>query len=221
MCPEHDKDEILFCREAGCQKSICILCLSAAHLGHKVVAADEETREVLNKMREEIEVTSRTLTAMITNVTNVSRKATTKSESSLEEIKQKKEEVVRDFEKMIKETEEHMNELNVTSHDDLNIITENLKLLNEIKKTCEDQENTYADVSGKLETVESIKHNAAELLSKVGKYEYVKYITNQEVYIGEMTMGQYPEFPGQGIKRDFIFFTLKTKITLILYFVLR
>ena len=203
ICLEHDKDEILFCRETGCQKSICISCLSTTHLGHKVVALEEETKEILIKMLDEVEVTRSSLTTMTTKVTDASAKAVSKTKSSLEQLKQKKEEVVRKFDKMIQEAEDHMKELNVTSPAELSIITENLKLLNEIKKTCADEENTYADVSGKLETVESVKHNAAQLLSKVGKYEYAKYIANQDIYIGEMTMEQravfdITAFQGQG-----------------------
>ena len=91
-CPEHDKEEILFCREAGCQKKICTLCLSESHLRHTVVAIEEETKDALTKMLKNIEILNFGLNKKITEVTKASQTAIEKTMSSLDELKRTKQE---------------------------------------------------------------------------------------------------------------------------------
>ena len=64
-CFNHEEDEVLFCRETGCQTTICIRCLSESHLGHKAVALKDETKEILAKLLNSIESTNRKLNTNI------------------------------------------------------------------------------------------------------------------------------------------------------------
>ena len=120
-CPEHGQNEILFCREAGCEKLICTLCLSKSHLGHKVVAIKDETKEVLANLLKNIEITRKQLNAKIKDVEEVSQDAAKKTEISLLQAKKekdkmiqclekKKEDVIKQYDEMIKQTEDKKNE---------------------------------------------------------------------------------------------------------------
>ena len=61
-CQLHqEEEETLFCHEAKCQKTICIICLSERHLGHKVVALKIETKDILDAIFKNIEATEKEL----------------------------------------------------------------------------------------------------------------------------------------------------------------
>ena len=93
-CSKHEEDEVLFCRETGCQTTICIRCLSEGHLGHKAVALKDETKDVLAKSLNIIEINSKTLQAKIKNIEDISQDATAKTETSLLQIKKEKDEMI-------------------------------------------------------------------------------------------------------------------------------
>ena len=192
MCTEHEKDEVLFCQEPGCKIAICILCLSASHLGPKVVAMEEEIKDTRSKILNMIEVTSQSLNAKITDVTNASQRAKEKTASSLVELKRKKNEIIEHFDKMIQKTIQHEKNLIKTSQDELNIFKENLNHLDEIRRNCEGQGITHTDLSRRLEEVESIKLKEDELWPKVRNYEYPKYLVGHRNSIGELMMWACP-----------------------------
>ena len=187
-CTEHEKDEVLFCQEPGCKIAICILCLSASHLGHKVVAMVEEMKDTRTKILKMIEVTSESLSAKITNETDACQRAKEKTASSLVELKRKKKEIIEHFDKMIQQAIQHEKKLIKTSQDELKIFKENLNHLDEIRRSCEDQGIMHANLSRRLEEVEGIKQKEDELWPKVRNYEYPKYLVGHRNSIGELMM---------------------------------
>ena len=108
-CPNHEEDEVLFCRETECQKTICVLCLSEGHFGHKAVALKHETKDILAKLLNSIEITSKKLNAKIKNIEDISQDATEKTETSLLQIKKEKDEMMQRLSKERGETVQRLN----------------------------------------------------------------------------------------------------------------
>ena len=152
-CPDHEKNEkSLFCGNPGCQKAICTLCFSKAHRGHTVVAIEEETQEVLAVLLENIEATNEDLNKKIVRIALVSEDVITKTESSLEHLKKKKEEVIKDFDEMIIDASNHRREVSEISNNELAVMEKNLNLLSSMRRSIEEgKENTYEEVLRKLD----------------------------------------------------------------------
>ena len=108
-CRKHDEDEVLFCRETGCQMTICIRCLSEAHLGHKAVELKNDIKDILPRLLKSIEITSKKLNAKIKNVEDISQDATRKTETSLLQISKERDEMIQ---RLNKERDEMMKRLN-------------------------------------------------------------------------------------------------------------
>ena len=87
-----------FCREYGCQKTICTLCLSKGHLGHKVVAIKDETEEVLAELLKSIEINRKKLNAKIKDVEDASQDADRKTEVSLLQVEREGDEMIQQLE---------------------------------------------------------------------------------------------------------------------------
>ena len=193
-CPEHDENEILFCREDGCQKTICTLCLSKAHLGHKAVTIKEETKDVLDKLLKNIESTRKKLNAKIKNVEEVSKDAARKIEVSLDQIKKEKEEMIKQYDEMTRQAEDKKIKLNETSGNELTAMRDNVLFLNSIKQSIGEEENTYEDAVKKLDTVRGVTENVEDL-PRTKTYEYSEYVPGQEKLIGKLVKKGKVVFP--------------------------
>ena len=49
ICPEHDKELVLFCEEEGCKKLICVSCLTKEYRNDYVVEVEEKKKEAVMK----------------------------------------------------------------------------------------------------------------------------------------------------------------------------
>ena len=138
-CPDHERNEkSLFCRDPGCQKAICALCFSKDHRRHTVVAIEEETQEVLAVLLENIETTNEDFNTKIVRIALVSEDVITKTESSLEQLKKKKEEIMKDFDKMITDATSHRREVSEISNNELTVMEINVNHLNRMKRNIEE-----------------------------------------------------------------------------------
>ena len=202
-CRKHDEDEVLFCRETGCQMTIYIRCLSEAHLGHKAVALKDETKNLLAKLLKNIEITSKELNAKIKKFQDVNQDAAKKTETSLLQIRKekdemiqrlnkerdemnqcldrKKEEMIKQYDGMTRWAEDNKIKLNEASGNELTAMRDNVELLNSIKETVEEGENTHEDALKMLDTVGGVTENA-EHLPRVNTYEYSEYIPGQKIW---------------------------------------
>ena len=208
-CPNHGEKEILFCREDGCQKMMCPLCLSEAHLGHKVVAVRDQTKDVLTKLLDSIEITSKRLNKKIGKVEEVSHDVIKKTETNLLQMKKEKDEMVQDLEKkkeemikqydgMIRQTEDEANKLREASDNELKAMRDNVTFLKSIKQSIEEEENTCEDALKKLDTVNGVIKNVQHL-SRTKGYEYSEYVPRQEKLVGKLVKRvSTPELHGQG-----------------------
>ena len=195
-CPKHGENEILFCRETGCKKMVCPLCLAEAHLGHKVVAIKDETKEVLAQLVQKIENTSKTLNTKIRKYEDASQDVLKKTEANVLQITMEKEKMIRDLEnkkdemikqydEMMKQAEDEKTKLGEASDNELTAMKDNVELLSNIKLSIEEEENTYEDALKKLDTVKGVTENVKGL-PRVKKYEYSEYILGQENLVGKL-----------------------------------
>ena len=195
-CPKHGEKEILFCREDHCKIRICSDCLSEAHLGHKVVSIKHETKDVLATVVKNIEFTQERLNKRIRKVKDTSQDVLKKIEANVLEITMEKEKMIRDSEKkkdeiidqydgMIKQAEDEKRELSEASGNDLTAMKENVELLNMIKQSIEEEKNTYEDALEKLDTVKGVIENL-EHLPRIKTYEYSEYAPGQENLFGKL-----------------------------------
>ena len=209
-CPKHGEKEILFCREDGCQKMICPLCLSEAHLGHKVVAVKDQTKDLLAELLKHIEITSKRLNKNIGKVEEVSHDVIKKTEENLLQMKNEKdkriqdlerqrEEVINQYDGMIRQAEYEKNKLSEASGNELKAMRDNITFLTGIKESIEEEENTYEDALKKLETVNGVAENVKHL-PHVKKYEYSEYVPEQENVVGKLVKKEKSvlELHGQG-----------------------
>ena len=213
-CPEHGQNEILFCMQAGCHKTICTLCLSKAHFGHKVVAINDEREEVLAQLLKNIEITKKRLSAKTKHVEQVSRDAARKTEVSLLQAEKEREQIIQHLEKkkediikkydekiqkvekeieeikeqydeMTKQAEDKKNEQNESSKIELAAMKDNEVLLTSMKHSIEKEENTYGDAMKKLDTVKSVTETVKDL-PQVKKYEYSEYVPGDKNLPGKL-----------------------------------
>ena len=204
-CPKHGEKEILFCRDDGCQKMICPLCLSEAHLGHKVVAVKDQTKDILTKLLNNIEKTSEQLYKKIEKVEEVSHDVIKKTEANLLQVKKEKEDMIKQYDEIIKQAEDEQNKLSEASGNELKAMRDNVVFLKSIKQSTEEEENTYEDALQKLDTVNGIIENV-EHLPRVQKYEYSEYLPGQENLVGKLVKKEKsilphvpaPELQGRG-----------------------
>ena len=229
-CPEHGQNEILFCRGAGCMKTICPLCLAKTHLGHKVVAIKDETEEVLAKLLKNIEITRKRLNAKIKDVEYVSQNAVRKTEvnilqaekekeemiQSLDKKKEKiikhydemmkkieneKEEMMKQYDEIIKEAEDTKNEQKKTSGKELTALKDNEALLTSVKQRIEEEENTYEDALNELGIVKGVTENVKDL-PRVLKYEYSEYVPVQENLPGTLVKKEITVSPVRELRYE-------------------
>ena len=215
-CSSHEEDEVLFCRETGCQMTLCIRCLSEGHLGHKVVALKDETKYVLAKLLNNIEITSKKLNTKIKNIEDISQGATRETETSLLQIRKeknemiqrlekKKEEMIKQYDEMTRQAENKKNILKEACGSEVTAMRGNVMNLKSIKQSIEEEENTYEGALKMLDTVGGVTENV-EHLPRVKTYEYSEYIPGQKNLVGKLIKKEKsflqhvpaPELQGRG-----------------------
>ena len=87
FCEEHGKELVLFCKESGCQKPICLLCLKKYHRRHDVTDIEDETREVLMK---KITFFEKNLKEKIVKLNDTKNDVNRKTEVCLNDLEKKK-----------------------------------------------------------------------------------------------------------------------------------
>ena len=180
-CKEHGKELNIFCKEPGCQRVICLSCLSQGHKKHEVVEIEERRKEAIDILQINIKAVTDNLERKIRNITKAKEDVAEIFEKNLKELKMKKAEMMKQYDAMIKETEKQMKQINIKAAQDLNAINENVNLLHDMNKSADATEGvTYRDVVNKLDTVSSIIKNVNKHLTGTITYEYREYITNTE-----------------------------------------
>ena len=175
-CKEHGKELNIFCTEPGCQEIICHLCFSFDHKKHKVVYVEERMNKEMDTLQENMKAVARNLQRKLRIITVAKEDAATKIETSLQELKLKKQEIIKHYYKMIQDSEDQMKEINVKTNQDLSAMDETLDLLYEIKESTEAIEGvTYRDIIKQRDTVSGIMRNVNKHLTGTRTYDYHEY----------------------------------------------
>ena len=103
-CQNHGEEITMFCRESGCEKSICHLCLVKSHKFHNVVDLEEKRKENYQSLMEFIEDMCNMLTESKRLNQTYQESLQNEYEKSLKMIKLRKEELV-------KKTNEYMDNI--------------------------------------------------------------------------------------------------------------
>ena len=95
QCPDHGEEITMFCRESGCEKAICHLCLVKSHKFHDVVDFEEERKDNYRSLVKDIEGVSKILVMNKKKIQAIQKNFEKRHEQSLKMLKLRKEEVVR------------------------------------------------------------------------------------------------------------------------------
>ena len=175
LCEEHGKELVLFCRESGCQKSICHFCLKKYHRRHDVTDIEDETTDVLIKKITFFEKNLKEKIAIINGAKNDVKRKKEVCMNDLEKGRnQIKDEIDKQFDEMEKEAEDHFKEQNIFIDNEIDALNENLDLLSSIRLDSENS-NTYKDLRDKLDTVEDLKETVNRHLSGERMYGYTEF----------------------------------------------
>ena len=173
----------------GVRKPSVRCVFSRDHRGHMVVAIEEEAEEVLAVLLENIDATKEDLKKKIVRIALVSEDVIAKTESSLEHLKKKKEEVMKDFDEMITNATEHRREVSEISNNELAVMEKNVNLLSSMRRSIQEgKENTYEEALRKLDEVREMAETAGRNLPKVKKYGFSEYRPTicPENHVGEL-----------------------------------
>ena len=177
LCEEHGKELVLFCKEPGCQKSICPSCLKMYHRRHDVTEIEDETREVLMK---NITFVEKNLKEKVTILNGAKKDVHTKTEVCLNDLENRREEIKKEideqFDQMKKKSEDHLKEQNTLMIKEIDALNENLNLLSGIRLDSKIN-SSYSDLNDKLDTVQRLKEAVNEHLSGERMYGYTEFST--------------------------------------------
>ena len=185
-CSEHGKDLNIFCKEPGCQRIICLVCLSHDHKKHDFVEIEERKKEVMDTLQKNYKAVTDNLQRKIRNIMSVKQDAARKIEKNIEELNMKKEDMKKQYEKMIQEAKDHLEEITVKTDQELNAMKETLNLIHDMNKSAEAiKDDTYRDIMNKVETMSGIIENVNKHQTGKRTYEYHEYTTDIETHIAK------------------------------------
>ena len=153
-CEEHGKEVNLFCKQAGCNKSICRSCLSRNHLGHKVVEIEEQKTEALLRNIKTIE---KHLGIKLTKICEAKEEIKKLNAKILPKMKLREEELIEEIEELARKTKKDEDEFNTKVDDEVEVLHSYQNLLEQMKHNVNTtEENTYEDLVKSLENVTDI-----------------------------------------------------------------
>ena len=170
LCPNHEKELTLFCKETQCQTLICSVCMTRKHKKHDVVDVDEHQKE---NLLDNLDSSIQTLSFKKDQITTVQ----VKNELCLKKLKEEKMSIlklVRDkYDSMIQEAENQKE----NSKSMMTSLEENLVLLNNIKQYIRSKTLSLREVKNCQETVDTVternEHAPLELC-------YMEYTENKD-----------------------------------------
>ena len=188
-CLYHVKElSNLFCKEPGCRKPICRLCLIKNHKKHDVIDIEECKKEVLMK---DLIRTCKNLETKVEMMSQTKETIGERTKSAIEEIKQKKEEFDRHFEKMTTEAEEQNRLQNLLISDEISAMNSNLELLKSLRQNIENEEEiSHEEIFNSQETVTGIVENINVNLSGERSFGYPAVSLDRcsiQEFLGEVT----------------------------------
>ena len=169
-CEEHRKELSLYCKEPDCGKPICRLCLGKHHKKHDIIAIEEQGKEVLMRDLMRIDMNLGTKVEMILQA---KKNIGERTKSTIEEIKRKKEEFDRHFQKMIKEAEGQSRLQSMLIDDEISAMYSNIQLLRSLRQNIQNEEEiSHEEIISSREAIRGIIENINANLSGERSFEY-------------------------------------------------
>ena len=195
-CPDHGEDKTMFCKDIGCEKVICHLCLVKSHKFHDVVDLEEERNENYRGLVKDIEQVSKILMMNKKKFVVAQEGLDKRHKESLKMLKLRREQIIRKITEHMDKLEgtlckektdqdtQIQNEMETIGmniymirnlQDDVNETTalQDIKFKREIvKNICEEmQKRIYPNITRYLEYAHSDQLNPGTLEHLCGKTE--------------------------------------------------
>ena len=200
ICPEHDKELVLFCEEEDCKKPICVSCLTKEHRNHNFVEIEEKKKEVV---QENIKMTQKDLRQKVFALSKAKDDVREKTVKTVNDLKKTMEEMNKKLGNMIRETEMKMKDANTRIDADVAMINEHIALLEQMKV------NINADKKVTIKTLVDAKDTVAEVVDTIKVnicgnkvFEYHSFQANQDISFGRFASGVVKMFLPEIVTHD-------------------
>ena len=176
-CEEHGKELSLYCKRAGCEKPICLKCLTKYHREHDVIDMEEEAKEAflikVKSLVSSLEIKQKKIEALKEDLHSVkleySRELQRSQKEIISQIKERFDTLHGMFNDQVKRT-------NSALEDDKKSIQHHLEILDGIENNIMDSATLQKELALGEETIKSITENMEANLPLTKNYECLKYI---------------------------------------------
>ena len=173
VCEEHGKEVTLFCRETGCKKPICPICLTKQHRKHDIVDIGEGQKEMLmtsvNEVISNLQIKKLKLSVAQSDLEKNNDNCITQIKNTRYRMKSKIDEVC---EKLIKEALKQNKKVNEDITQEIEGIDDNLVLLSSIVQNTDNETVTPEDMRNHIEVVTD---DSQKNFSGIKTYRYPIY----------------------------------------------
>ena len=188
QCEEHGKELNLFCKQDGCNNSICRSCLSKKHFGHKVVEVEEQRKEVLLRIIETIE---KHLGTIFTKISEAKDEIERRNDEISPKMKIREEEMNTELQELARQAKENEDEVNAKVDNEVAVLQRYLNLLEDTKQNINtNEENTYEDLVSELENVAKITKALQKDHSGERRFPYSEYHASYNFCFGHLEIGE-------------------------------
>ena len=121
---------------------------------------------------------------------------TSEKDRVIQNLERMKEEATKKFNEMIKEAQIRRKKQSRIPTEEVEAIKENMSLLNNIKESIEEKENTYEDAVEKQMDVNAVADNTEHHLPRVETFKYSVYLPGFANYhVGQLVQREIPVLP--------------------------
>ena len=170
ICKQHGREVSLYCREPRCQKPICSMCLISEHKTHSIVDVLQEQEEQAEKLFGIVKLLTTQLQSYKTKVLTLKKKLKHKFTIYEAQINKGREEIIKRYEKLLKDTTDCKNKVNVNIDDEMASIDERIIMLDSIKENTS-HKSTCSEMITRLEIMRSIESSLARDVT----YKYLEF----------------------------------------------
>ena len=176
-CEIHGNTVNMFCKEPGCNKPICRTCLVEQHKDHDFTKMEEPEKESL--MREVVKIKANFETK-VKILSDAKKDIEEKTAAVLEDIKKRREEINRYFDKMIVETEGKKKLSDVQIDNEVSAINSNIEPLSSIYENMVLEKNiSYEKIMENRETLKWVSEHNVKDFSGERSFSYPDFVVDR------------------------------------------
>ena len=183
LCSVHKKELNLFCKEAACQRLICVRCLKEDHKAHDFDDLETLHEEMPKRLKKEVEVLDKLARLCRDRVQLVRSQYREKNYSCLKQISVARQEVNRRFEYLEKQAKEHKRQLKRT----LDEVKTDIKQCCSIIKSTEDLNgDEMKQLLDKRRDIEDMRKKLALSVPFLDSCTYLEYVPKNNTTLTSM-----------------------------------